>query len=261
MERPCPDGRTTAMAASSKLIILGLSGMTVAIIIVWLVFSMSSATISAEEVLANAQAQNTTVETYKFTMEFWQTPQVEGDPPRYETLTEATVVFNQGMYLVARGNGSYGESLLLEGKQYSRDSADGTWEEHPSSFDTSKMLTLDSIKHFQIVNDLIDAAIVGEETLRGVAVTKITGRFDLQARAQTIWGDVDEQDADSRDLSAQMSSGTEDVVVWVGVEDSLIHAFEVSASFPGVGEFLPFQYWYRVEFSHFDEPLELPFVE
>ena len=191
MERPCPDGRTTAMAASSKLIILGLSGMAAAAIAVWLVFSMSSPTISAEEILKDAQAMNTTVETYKFTMGFWQTPQVEGDPPQYETLTEATVVFNQGMYLVARGNGSYGESLLLEGKQYSRDSADGTWEEHPSSFDTSKMLTLDSIKHFQMLNNLIDATIVGEETLRGVEVRKITGRSDLQAWAQQLWGDVE----------------------------------------------------------------------
>ena len=249
------------MSASSKLIVLALTVIAGAAIAAWLVFSMSSATISAEEVLANAQAQNTTVETYKFTMEFWQTNQVEDDPPRYETLTEAKVVSNKGMHVVTRKDGSQSESLLLEGRQYSRNSADGAWEEHPSSFDTSKMLTLDSSKHFQIVNDLIDTTIVGEETLRGVAVTKITGRFDLQARAQTLWGDVDEQDGDSQDLSAQMSAGTEDVVVWVGVEDGLIHAYEVNASFPGVGEFLAFQYWYRVDYSEFNEPLGLPSVE
>ena len=199
-----------------------------------------AATISAEEVLADAQAKNTTVETYKFTMEFWQTPQVEGDPPRYETLTEGTVVFNKGMHVVVRADGSYDESTAAGRQEYSRDSADGDWEEDPSifSFDTSQMITLDSTKHFQIVNDLIDATIVGEETLRGVTVTKITGMSDLQARAQQLWGDVEEQDVDSRDLREQMSAGTEDFVVWVGVEDGLIHAFEISGSYPGVGELL-----------------------
>ena len=58
-----------------------------------------------------------------------------------------------------------------------------------------------------------------------------------------------------------MLAGTEDFMGWVGVEDGLLHAFEISGAYPEVGELLAFQYWYRVEFSEFNQPLELPSVE
>ncbi len=229
-----------------------------------LVFAMlsgedSAQEISAQEIIEDAQEANSTVRTYKFAMDSWQGPQVEGDPPRFETSTEAVVVFNQGMHVIIRGNdGSYGESLLLHGRQYRREVPDGAWEEYRSNFDSSRMVMLDSTKHLQIVNGLTDSTVVGEETLDGVQVKKITGRFDLQQRAQDIWGDVQE---DSQDPRQQMSGGREDFVGWVGVEDGLIHAYEVSGSYPAAGELLAFEFWYRVKFSEFNESLELPSVE
>lgn len=200
-------------------------------------------------------------------MDAWQTPQVEGDPPRLETSTEAVVVFNQGMHVIIRGNDdSYSESLLLHGRQYGRETPDGAWEEYRSSFDSSRMVVLDSTKHLQIIKGLIDSTVVGEETLDGVQVKKITGRFDLQQRAQDIWGDAQEDSQDPRrreeeELRRQMSGGREDFVGWVGVQDGLIHAYEVSGSYPAAGELLPFEFWYRVRFSEFNESLELPSVE
>ena len=240
--------------------ILGLTVIGVALAITAaLLFLVLSGEASAREILEDAQDANRTVQTYKFTMDFWQTPQVEGDPPRFETSTEAVVVFDQGMHVIIRGNDdSYGESLLLHGRQYKREAPDGAWEEYPSNFDSSRMATLDSTKHLQIVNGLIDSTVVGEETLDGVQVKKITGRFDLQQRAQDIWGDAQEGTQDPRQ---QMSAGREDLVGWVGVEDGLIHAYEVSGSYPTAGDLLPFEFWYRVRFSKFDESLALPSVE
>lgn len=199
-------------------------------------------------------------------MEFWQTAQVEGDPPRYETRTDAVVVFDEGMHVVVRANDSYSESLLIEGgRQYQRDSADGAWEMHPSSFDRSNMATLDSNRHFRIIDDLTQSTIVGEESLRGMPVTKITGRFDMEARAESIWGDLNEQDASLREASsdprAQMVAGSEEFVAWVGVDSGMIHAYEVRGSYPAVGELLSLEFWYRVDFSDFNEALELPSVD
>lgn len=252
-----------AMLTSSRpRLILSVSVIGAVAIAAWLLLAMPTGNISAQEILEDARDNNSAVKTYKFTIDLWQTPQIEGDPPRYEAFTEAVVVFNQGMHVVTRGNDSYSESLLKNGRQYQRDNADDAWEEHQSNFDSSEMVTLDSTKHFQIVNDLVDSTIVGEETLRDVQVTKITGGFDLQERAQDIWGDSQEQDAEgSQEPRQQMLAGSEEFVGWVGIEDGLIHAYEVSGSYPAEGELLPFEFWYRVDFSEFNEPLTLPSVE
>ena len=174
------------MFTNSRPMVLGLAvvGATLAIAAA-LIFAMPPEKASGQEILEDAQDANSSVQTYKFAIDFWQTPQVEGDPPRFETSTEAVVVFNRGMHVIISGNDdSYGESLLLHGTQYKREAPDGAWEEYPSNFDSSRMVTLDSTKHFQIVNGLTDSTVVGEETLDGVQVRKITGRFDLQQRAQ-----------------------------------------------------------------------------
>ena len=164
------------MTVHPKLIALSLSmvgGIAIAAI---LILVMSSGTVSAQQVLTDAQAKTSSVETYRFAMEFWQTAQVEGDPPRYETRTDAVVVFDEGMHVVVRANDSYSESLLIEGgRQYQRDSADGAWEMHPSSFDRSNMATLDSNRHFRIIDDLTQSTIVGEESLRGMGHVPSSG--------------------------------------------------------------------------------------
>lgn len=126
------------------------------------------------------------------------------------------------------------------------------------------MLTLDSREHFRIVDDLIDQTVVVQETLRGIEVTKVTGRFGLGKRAKGIWSDPDEQDANlregTRDPRRQMLAGTEDFKGWMGVEDSLIHAYEVSGSYPAEGELLAFEFWYRVDCTDFNQLLTPPSV-
>ncbi len=252
------------MSASSRRVILGLTVVgAVLAISAALIFQMFSGAVSAQEILEDAQSNNINVQTYKFTIDAWHTAQLEGDPPRFETSTEAVVVFDQGMHIIVRGNGSYGESLLLDGKQYERDTSDSAWVEYPSNFDSSQIVSLDSTKHFQIVNGLRDLTIVGEETLDGTPVRKISGGFDLQERARGIWGDPQENSAlqeGSREPRQQMIAGTENFVGWVGIGDGLIHAYEVSGSYPAEGELLAFELWYRVRFSEFDQPLELPSV-
>ena len=105
------------MFTNSRPMVLGLAvvGATLAIAAA-LIFAMPPEKASGQEILEDAQDANSSLQTYKFTIDFWQTPQVEGDPPRFETSTEAVVVFNRGMHVIIRGNDdSYGESLLLHG--------------------------------------------------------------------------------------------------------------------------------------------------
>ena len=250
------------MFINPRFKILGFVVIAAAAILgAWLVIAVSPKPLSAQTLLDNAQTETSTVGTYKFTMSLWQTPQIEGDPPRYETLTEGVVVFDKGMHVViTRSDNSHSESLLLDNVHYRRDQPDGAWEQYPHSFDSSAMTPLDSNKHFQVINGLVDLSIVGEETIRSTRVSKVTGRYDLRARALSIWGDVEQQDAGSRDPREQMLAGTEEFVGWVGIEDGLIHAYEVSGSYPGAGELLPFEFWYRVDFSDFNESLVLPSV-
>ena len=156
---------------------------------------------------------------------------------------------------------------MVDGQQYSRTRAEGPWEVRPTAFSASQMDTVDSVRNARVVDGLVDAVVVGEETLHGVRVTRVKGNVDLRARAEKLWSKVQDgdpppsEDSEEAQVRDQMLAGVEKFVGWIGVEDGLLHAFEVSASFPGVGELLAYQYGYRAEFSAFNEPLELPSVE
>lgn len=259
------------MSTKSRLFVsFSIGGVVIAVLAIAIMLSNSTQNISAQEILENAQTENTTVSAYKFTVQAWQTPQLAKDPDRYETNTSATIVFGEGMHVVMRRldeseDNAYTEALYLDGKQYHRDSPGGEWEESTSGFDSSEMGTINSDKHFQIVNDLVDSTVVGKETLRGIEVNKITGKYDLEKKVRDIWGDPEGQDEDwqagTRDPRRQMLAGTEAFTGWVGVNDGLIHAFEVSASYPAEGELLAFESWYRVDFTDFNQSLTLPSVE
>ena len=175
---------------------------------------------------------------------------------------------NEGIHVVTKWHGDpYRELLVVDGQQYSRTRAEGPWEVRPTAFSASQMVTVDSVRNARVVDGLVDAVVVGEETLHGVRVTRVKGNVDLRARAEKLWSDVQDgdpppsEDSEEAQVRGQMLAGVEEFVGWLGVEDGFLHAFEVSASFPSVGELLSFQYGYRAEFSAFDEPLELPFVE
>ena len=252
-----------------KFMVVGLSVVAVAAIAAWLAVDLSSATTSAQKLVEVAQAKNRAVQSYRFSIELWQTPQTEGDPPRYESSTQGVVVVNEGIHVVTQWQGDrYRELLVVDGQQYSRTRAEGPWEVMPTAFSTSQMVTVDSVRNARVVDGLGDAVVVGEETLHGVRVTKVKGNVDLRARAEKLWSDVQDgdpppsEDSEEAQVRDQMLAGVEEFVGWIGVEDGLFYAFEVSGAFPGVGELLPFQYGYRVEFSAFNEPpLELPSVE
>ena len=59
-------------------------------------------------------------------------------------------------------------------------------------------------------------------------------------------------------LDVQQSDGNHFQNRVYGVNDGMFHAIELSGVYPGFETLLPFEFWYRVEFSAFDEELELP---
>ena len=72
------------------------------------------------ETLKNTEAAPVKVSTYRYTMDAWQTPQLEGDTD-HKTFTEFTVVVGEGMHVITRvEGGDYQESLLLDGVQHFR---------------------------------------------------------------------------------------------------------------------------------------------
>ena len=223
--------------------------------------------VSVQELLEEMQSRNTTVENYRYTMDSWYTAQMRHDPPREEGTTEVTFVFNEGTHIISQGGDpggdqGYSETLILEGKQYSRRSADGAWNRTSrrglDPGDERRKLT--SNGHAQMLRELNNLAVVGAETLNGVQVRKVTGQYDLLAKANAIWNGPDNIVEGSEDLYNQMVAGTEGFTGWIGVEDGLLHAFEVNGSYPAAGEFLARTFWQRYEFSDFNEQWTLPSV-
>lgn len=223
----------------------------------WLVFSPSPYPFSAEETYHLGRANASVLATYKFTIDSRFTVHVEGGPEHQEFHTEAAVVVDEGTHVKATENGRYGETLLLDGAQYHRDSDAGPWEEWspPGSWPVATNFPNPS-EHYEILDSLTEVSQGGEEVLRGVRVNKITGKMDMDQQVEETWGD--DVAGGAGGLRAQMLAGTVAVAVWVGAEDGLLHAYTMEGSFPAVGEALAYQYSMEVRFSHFNEPLELP---
>ena len=173
--------------------------------------------------------------------------------------TEAVVVSDKGMHVKATENGDYGETLLVDGTQYHRDSDAGPWEDWSSPGSVPLAPNFPSpMDHLQILESLTDVSNEGEEVLRGVRVNKITlAKMDMARQVREAWGD-DVPDGAGGDLRTQMLAGSVAVTVWVGVEDGLLRAYTMEGSFPAVGEAFAHQYSMDVRFSHFNEPFELP---
>ena len=238
----------------SAVVVIGIAALAVG---EWLVFAPSPNPFLAEEILHRGRTETAVVATYKFTTDARFTVQAEGGPQHQEIHTEAVVVVNEGMYLTATENGRYGETLLLDGSQYHRESDAGPWEELPGQFSALDATKLPNPNlHFQILDSLTDVSPEGEEVLRGVRVNRITGNVDMARQVREAWGDDDA--GGGGDLRAQMLAGTVTVTAWLGAEDGLLHAYTTTGSFPAVGEAFAYQYTMEVRFSHFNEPLELP---
>ena len=159
----------------SAVVVIGLAAVAVAW---WLVFAPSPNPFSAEEILHQGRSKTAGVGTYKFTTDARFTIHVEGGPEHQEMHTEAVVVVNEGMYVKATENGNYGETLLLNGRQYDRESDAGPWEELPNPIPGPETTNFPSPKdHAQILDGLTDVAQEGGEVLRGVRVNKITAKW------------------------------------------------------------------------------------
>ncbi len=225
----------------------------------WLVFAPSPERFSAEQTLGHGRVNNSSLESYKFTIDAVFTVHVEGGPEQQEMHTDAVVVVDEGMHVKATENGNHVETLLLlDGREYHRESATGPWEER--SFPGSEPVTANFPSprdHLQILESLTDVSNEGEEVLRGVRVNKIVGEMDMARQVREAWGD-DVPAGAGRDLRTQMLAGSVAVTVWVGVEDGLLRAYTMEDSLPAVGEAFAHQYSMDVRFSHFNEPFELP---
>lgn len=224
----------------------------------WLVFAPSPGPFSAEEMLGHGRVNNSSLESYKFTMDARFTVHVEGGPERQEMHTDAVVVSDKGMYVKATEDGDHSETLLVDGTQYHRDSDAGPWEDWSSPGSVPLAPNFPSPRdHFQILESLTDVSNEGEEVLRGVRVNKIVGEMDMARQVREAWGD-DVPAGAVGDLRTQMLAGSAAVTVWVGVEDGLLRAYTMEGSLPAVGEAFAYQYLMDVRFSHFNEPFELP---
>ena len=238
----------------SAVAVIGVGALAV---VGWLVFAPSSDPFSAGGILHQGRTKTAGVATYKFTIDARFTVQVEYGPEHQEMHTEAVVVLDEGMYVKAAENGNYSEMLLLDGRQYHRESDAGPWEEWPNPFPGPETTNFPNPKdHYQILDSLTDVSHEGEEVLRGVRVNKLTGNVDMARQVREAWGDV--AGGGEEDLRAQMLAGTVAVTAWVGVEDGLLRAYRMEGSLPAVGAAFAYQYSMDVRFSHINEPLELP---
>ncbi len=214
------------------------------------------------EILRSAEAATTQVSTYRFTIDAFQTPQVEGDTD-YKTFSEFTVVSGKGMLVISRlDGGGYHESLLLDGVQHFRNGPDEAWQTVYSGSNPSAISPLEPQGNLNLFSDLIDASVLGEEEVNGVPATKIRGNINMQSKVEKIWGNPDTQstefNAGTEDPRGQFLAGSEEFTGWVGINDGLLYAYELHGAYPAFGELLQFEYMQRVEYFDFNEPLVLP---
>ena len=241
----------------SLILAVVVIGITTLVVTGWLVFAPSPGPFSAEDILHPGRVDPSVLATYKFSIDTRFTVHVEGGPEHQEIHTEAAVVVDEGMHVTATENGNYGETLLLDGAHYHRESDAGPWEQWPALGIGPATTNLPSPRdHFQILDSLTDVSQEGEEVLWGVRVNEITGTVDMAQQVKETWGDAVAGAAGG--LRAQMLAGTVTVTAWVGTEDGLLHAYTQEGSFPAVGDLFAYRYSMDVRFSHFNEPLELP---
>ena len=214
------------------------------------------------ETLRSAEAATAQVSTYRFTIDALQTPQVEGDTD-YKTFSEYTVVSGEGMHVISQmDGGGYHESLLLDGVQHFRNGPGEAWQTVYSGSNPSAIPPLEPQEHLNLFSDLIDVRVLGEELVNEVPVIKIQGNIDMQSKVENIWGNPETQSPELRAASAeprgQFLAGSEEFTGWVGINDGLLHAYELHGSYPAFGELLQFEYSLRAEYFDFNEPLVLP---
>ena len=126
----------------------------------------------------------------------------------------------------------------------------------------STMPLLEPHENFNLYSDLIDVRVLGEEQVNGVPATKVRGNINMQSKVEKIWGNPETQSpelsAGSEDPRGQFLAGSEEFTGWVGINDGLLHAYELHGSYPAFGELLQFEYSLRAEYFDFNEPLVLP---
>lgn len=235
-----------------------VSGIGVA---AWLFTGASTNTADAHSILRTAAEKQTVIETYKVVARASQTSPVD-EFDVYESTETAFVVAGRGGYLITEATGGYDEYLILPNKQYQRASATGPWVEMPTSSDGYVLPTLDSKQHANVLSLLLDPEVQGTETYKGIEATKITGLYDLDSKAESIWGDFDNLDDDMkagiRPHRDQMLSGEERFTAWISNDSGLIYGYTTSGSYPANGDPPAYQTLETVEFSNFNATFTLP---
>ena len=244
------------VSAKGRFVLAGMIALVVIAVVAYLIFAAGSGA-SAPQLLAAAQAKTAEATSYRLVIEARQS----GEVGEYQTFTEIVMVVGEGIHMISRTQREsapqeYQESLLVQDRRFVRAGPTEAWESSVNSFDPSVIQSLTPSDRLQLVDGLVSPEIVGEEEVNGVPCTKIRGETDMHMRAGTIWGDdVDEYEVEPK---GQFVAGSEDFTVWVGVDDGLVRAYEATSSYPRFDTLSSFDTWYRVEFSDFNAPLELP---
>ena len=89
-----------------SLLVLMVSG------VLFIIRSQDSTAQVPQEIPRNTEAAPVKVSTYRYTMDAWQTPQLEGDTD-HKTFTEFTVVVGEGMHVITRVEGERLPRILI----------------------------------------------------------------------------------------------------------------------------------------------------
>lgn len=231
-------------------------------VLAWTVWTLSAGNSDANELLQLASKQQTIVSTYQIDTHIGHSARTAGDPARYESTIVAFVVEGEGTYIAGDTPGGRMEFLLYRDKQYRRESNSGPWTELNHGTTGFVLPTLNSAKHSNVVDELEDAKILGDETLDGVLTSKVIGYRDQEDKADSIWGDYDDLDEEQRaGIDAprnQMIAGSERYTLWVAKDTGLIHKYTANGTYPAEGHLLAYTTWETVQFSDFNGEITIP---
>lgn len=248
-----------ALMAGSCLVVFAIA------VGAWLFGAGFTSTVDAHALLQEAAKKNTVIKTYQAVATMSHTAQSPEDPAEYFGEATTFVVEGQGAYVVTSSTGGTAEYLLFEDKQYERESSDDEWEEMHGSGAGYEIPSLDSAKHAALIETLDDLEVVGDEMFNGVLTQKLVGKYDLTLRAEAIWGDYDDLDADMKEgidpHRNQMLAGTERFVGWVGKEDGLLYGYTIYGTYPAHGDLLAFTDQKSVTFSNFNGDITIPSID
>ena len=250
------------MLRSKTLVGVGIVGTVLAAISALVAVFMFAPDVDAQRLLTEAAEEQTVIRSYTYSISSGQTQQTDDDPPVFTSNVTGHVVDGEGVYLKIRTTLGYVEYLVLPENQYERYGPDDDWIKSSGSSSGFRLPKLDSSAHAGVIGNLDEVKVAGEETHRGVDVTKITAQVNMERKAEQIWGDVEAMSDEVRQgvetPRKQMLAGEEEFVALVGKSDGLIYQYSTHGSYPLYGDLKAYESWQTVTFSDFNEPFDIP---